>query len=42
LYRDAEPGDAFFDIPHAPPGSIKLIHLGGTVRLNGGEHFNVD
>jgi hypothetical protein len=42
LYLHAEPGDAFFDIPHAPPGSIKLTPLTGTIRLNGGEHFTVD
>jgi len=42
LYLHAEPGDAFFDIPHAPPGSIKLTPLTGTIRLNGNEHFTVD
>jgi Domain of unknown function (DUF5710) len=42
LYLHAEPGDAFFDIPRAPPGSIRLIPLTGKIRLNGGEHFTVD
>jgi len=29
----AEPGDLFFDIPHAPPRIIRLSPLIGEVRL---------
>ena len=36
-----EPEDLFFDIPSAPPGSISLTPLAGTVRLSGDEHFEV-
>jgi hypothetical protein len=42
LYLHTEPDDPFFDIPHSPPGSIKLIPLTGTIRLGGAEHFTVD
>lgn len=42
LYLHTEPDDAFFDIPHAPAGSIKLTPLTGTIRLGGSEHFMVD
>jgi hypothetical protein len=38
----AEPGDPFFDIPHAAPGSLRLIPLVGTVRLSGDEHFTIE
>jgi hypothetical protein len=42
LYLHTEPGDAFFDIPNLPTGSIKLTPLVGTVQLSGSEHFQVD
>jgi hypothetical protein len=42
LYLHTEPGDAFFDIPTMPPGSIKLTPLTGTIWLSGSEHFQVD
>jgi len=42
LYLHTEPGDAFFDIPSLPPGSIKLTPLTGTIQLSGSEHFQVD
>jgi hypothetical protein len=42
LYLHAEPGDPFFDIPNAPPGSITFTPLAGTVRMSGDEHFQVD
>src|SRR6185437_15199302 len=28
-----EPSDPFFDIPHSPPGAIRLIRLAGEIRL---------
>lgn len=37
-----EPGDPFFDIPHAPPGTIRLSPLTGRVQLTGDEHFTID
>lgn len=37
-----EPGDPFFDIPRAAPGSLRLIPLIGRVRLSGDEHFTVE
>ena len=42
LYLHTEPDDPFFDIPHAPAGSIKLTPLSGTVRLGGDEHFTIE
>jgi len=42
LYLHHEPGDPFFDIPHAPPGSIKLSPLSGTIHLGGSEHFSIE
>jgi hypothetical protein len=42
LYLHSEPGDPFFDIPGAAPGSISLTPLSGTIRLSGDEHFQVD
>jgi len=42
LYLHTEPGDAFFDIPTMPIGSIKLIPLTGIVQLSGSEHFQVE
>lgn len=42
LYLHSEPDDPFFDIPDAPPGSITLTPLSGTIRLDGNEHFTVD
>lgn len=42
LYLHTEPGDPFFDIPSAPPGSINLTPLVGTIQLTGDEHFQVD
>lgn len=37
----SEPGDPFFDIPRAAPGSIRLTPLSGQVRLSGDEHFTL-
>jgi Domain of unknown function (DUF5710) len=42
MYLHTEPDEPFFDVPHAPPGSIRLTPLAGTVRLNGDEHFQVE
>ena len=42
LYLHDEPDDPFFDIPHAPAGSIKLTPLTGTIRLGGSEHFSIE
>ena len=42
LYFHTEPDELFFDISSAPPGSIRLTALAGTVRLSGEEHFQVD
>ena len=42
LYLHTEPGDAFFDIPSSPVGSIKLTPIAGTIQLSGDEHFQVD
>jgi hypothetical protein len=42
LYLHCEPGDPFFDIPHAPTGSITLLPLSGTIRLAGSEHFSIE
>ncbi|MGH8295364.1 MAG: hypothetical protein ACRETZ_07695 [Steroidobacteraceae bacterium] len=36
-----EPGEPFFEILHAAPGSIRLSHLAGQVRLSGDEHFTI-
>jgi len=36
---DSEPGDPFFDIPHAPPGAIKLTPLAGRIWLSGDVSF---
>ena len=41
-YLHTEPGDAFFDIPMALPGSIGMTPLVGTVRLSGDEHFQIE
>jgi hypothetical protein len=38
----SEPGDPFFNIPRAAPGSIKLTPLVGRIRLSGDEHFEID
>ncbi|MGH8143893.1 MAG: hypothetical protein ACREU2_15410 [Steroidobacteraceae bacterium] len=37
-----EPGDPFFDIPHAPPGTIRFTALADTVQLSGDEHYDID
>lgn len=42
LLLHSEPDSAFFDIPHAPFGSIRLTPLAGTIHLSGDEHFTVD
>jgi hypothetical protein len=42
LYLHSEPDHPFFHIPHAPPDSIKLIPLAGTIRLDGSEHFTIE
>jgi hypothetical protein len=41
LYLHSEPGEAFFDIPHAAPGVMKLTPLVGQVRLSGDESFEI-
>lgn len=38
----SEPGEPFFDIPHEPPGTIRLSPLAGQVRLTGDEHFTIE
>jgi hypothetical protein len=42
MYFHSEPDEPFFDIPSAPPGSIKLTPLVGSIELSGDEHFRVD
>ena len=42
MYLHSEPNTPFFDIPHAPPGSIAMTPLVGTIRLSGDEHFTVE
>jgi uncharacterized protein DUF5710 len=42
MYLHSEPGEPFFNIPRAPPGSITLTPLAGTIQLSGDEHFEVD
>jgi len=42
MYLHSEPNTPFFDIPHAPPGSIAMTPLLGTIRLSGDEHFTVE
>lgn len=42
LHLHSEPGDPFFDVPGASPGSIELTPLTGIVRLSGDQHFQVD
>ncbi len=42
MYLHSEPDEPFFDIPHAPPRSIALTPLAGTIHLSGDEHFEVD
>jgi hypothetical protein len=37
----SEPGDPFFDIPNAKPGTIRLTPLQGEVRLSGDERFEI-
>lgn len=37
----AEPGEVFFDIPHAEPGSIELTPLIGRIRASGDYSFGV-
>jgi hypothetical protein len=37
----SEPGDPFFDIPHAKPGAIQLTPLSGEIRLSGDESFEI-
>ena len=41
MYLHSEPDEPFFDIPRAAPDAVKLIPLGGTIRLSGDEHFEV-
>ncbi len=38
----SEPGDPFFDIPNASPGTIRLTPLTGEIRLSGDEHFMIE
>jgi hypothetical protein len=42
MFLHSEPDTPFFDIPRAPPGSIKLTPIAGTIQLSGGEHFAVE
>ena len=42
LLLHSEPGDPFFEIPHALPGTITLTSLVGTIHLSGNEHFSVE
>ena len=42
MFLHDEPDAPFFDIPRAPPGSIKLTPLAGTIQLSGDEHFAVE
>jgi hypothetical protein len=42
MFLHDEPDTPFFDIPRAPPGSIKLTPLAGTIQLSGEEHFAVE
>ncbi|MGO8855485.1 MAG: hypothetical protein ACLQO1_07215 [Steroidobacteraceae bacterium] len=37
----AEPGDVFFCIPQAEPGSVELTPLVGPIRLSGDTSFGV-
>jgi hypothetical protein len=37
----AEPGDVFFCIPQAAPGSVELTPLAGPIRLSGDTSFGV-
>jgi hypothetical protein len=37
----SEPDSPFFDIPNAPPDSIDLTPLTGTIHLSGDEHFMI-
>jgi len=41
LYLHSEPGQPFFGIPRAPPGSINLTPLVGRVQFSGDESFEV-
>jgi hypothetical protein len=41
LHLHSDPGQPFFSIPRAPPGSIKLTPLIGRVQLSGDESFEV-
>jgi hypothetical protein len=42
MFLHDEPDTPFFDIPRAPPGSIKLTPLAGTIQLSGDEHFALE
>jgi hypothetical protein len=42
LYLHSEPDQPFFDIPNAPPGSIKLTPLACEIQLSGDEHFSLE
>lgn len=41
LYLHSEPGEPFFNIPRAVPGSVKLTPLSGRIQLSGDEHFEI-
>jgi hypothetical protein len=41
MYLHSEPEQAFFDIPRAAAGSIKLTPVEGAVRFSGDESFAV-
>jgi hypothetical protein len=41
LYLHSEPGDPFFSIPRAAPGTVRLVRLAGHVRLSGDESFEI-
>jgi len=42
MYLHSEPGEPFFDIPHASAGSIRRTPLVGPIRLSGDEHFEFE
>jgi hypothetical protein len=37
----SEPGEPFFDVSNAIPGSIDLVPLRGSIQLSGDEHFEI-
>ena len=41
LYLHSEPDHPFFDIPSAPPASIRLTQLAGRVQMSGDDSFEI-